>query len=113
MTNSSPPKRPTRSRSRTSERRAVGDGGEHLITRQVAVEIVDRFEMVEVEHEHRVRHARAARPAQLVLGPRAPGVGVEEPGLPVGGGRLLELAHENGPVQHEQRRQHERHQHTG
>ena len=62
-TNSSPPSRATRSRSRTQRAQPARDLAQRLVARRVPVRVVDRLEAVEVEHQRARPSATARRPA--------------------------------------------------
>jgi hypothetical protein len=84
-----------------------GDRGQDRVTREVPVGVVDGLEVVQVEDQDAGRGSLALRAAQRPLGLVVPGRGVEQAGLAVHRGPLLELARHVGPVQHDQRHQHE------
>ena len=61
--------------------RACGDGLEDLVADQVAVGVVDRLEVVDVDQRQRERRLCSPCPGQLDLGFRLPGGHVEQAGL--------------------------------
>ena len=85
----------------------LGHGHQHLVADQVPVLVVDLLEVVQVQQQHRGVAVEALHPAHRPVGLDVPGGRVEQAGLAVGAGLLLELAHQHGAVQHDQRGQHQ------
>ena len=69
--------------------------------------VVDGLEVVEVQHEDGLRRHGMAGAVELVLGLVVPRLGVEQPGLGVEGGRLLQTPHQGGALEEEERQQHQ------
>jgi hypothetical protein len=93
--------------SRTSRTQGLRDRREHAVAGEVAVAVVDQLEVVQVEDEHGGTALAALSPLQHPVGAVLPGGGVEQSRLPVDARDLLEVAHEDGAVQDDQRWQHE------
>ena len=63
-TNSSPPQRPAKSLARTPRRSVAPNGGEHLVARLMPVAVVERLEVVEVDHDGGQRACGRAAPGR-------------------------------------------------
>src|SRR5690554_6244531 len=71
-----------------------GDAAQDVVADEVAVTIVDRLEMIDVDHQARERRALAAAPRDLLVQPRLEVAPVAPAGQRVGQAAL----HEAGPV---------------
>ena len=105
ITNSSPPNRPTRSLSRTSARSAAPTEESTVSPARCPCRSLTSLKW------SRSRMSTAAPPsrvrAQHPRRPVLPGGGVQQARLGVRARDLLQVAHQHGPVQHDQRRQHQ------
>ncbi len=89
--NSSPPYRATRSAARASVFvEGHRDGPQAFVAGDVAVEVVESFEVVDVDHENRERLPVSATPAPLDLEAFVEDTAVGDPGERVGRRRALE-----------------------
>jgi hypothetical protein len=78
-----------------------GDRGEHGVSGEVAVRVVDGFEVVDVGDGDRQRLLRRGGPGDLDGGFALPGAGVQEPGLGVGPGGGGQCGVAQRPLQHD------------
>ena len=102
--NSSPPSRQIDVLRPDDRAQGLGEEAEQLVADGVAVDVVDVLEVVDVEHQHRERHVRAARLLQRLQEPLVEDAVVEEARERVGAGLMLEARADLGVVERERRR---------